>query len=528
MTSAGPTGRSAGSGASAISAEPEVAIVIPTIGRSSLGDLLASISASAAQTGGSVPIVVVVDDRPGTPRALTGLPRGLSVQVLHSGGRGPAAARNLGWRSVSARWIAFLDDDVLVDQNWLADLSGDLARAALSWVEAPGADRGSEVAGIQGRITVPIPRHRRPTDWERGTAGLETARWITADMAYRRDALQITGGFDERFPRAFREDADLALRVQREGYELRSGARRTVHPVRASPWWASVGQQRGNADDVLMQRIHGRGWRRRAVAPLGRRPQHLLTTASGLTALAAAVAGKRTTAAFAAAGWVGLTAEFALRRIAPGPRDRTEVAKMVGTSVAIPPAATWFWLRAVGTRTRTRIRLPDAVLVDRDGTIVKDVPYNGDPTLVQPMPGARAALDRLRRAGIPIAVVSNQSGIGRGLLSADSVAAVNARVEELLGPFDGWFVCPHTTQDGCSCRKPQPGLVHQAAQQLQVRADRCVLIGDIGADMSAAAAAGARGIIVPTDETLPEEVVAAAVTAETFGAAVDLVLTGAC
>jgi len=267
----------------------------------------------------------------------------------------------------------------------------------------------------------------------------------------------------------------------------------------------------------LMQRIHGRGWRRRAVAPLGRRPQHLLTTASGLTALAAAVAGKRTTAAFAAAGWVGLTAEFALRRIAPGPRDRTEAAKMVGTSVAIPPAATWFWLRAVGTRTRTRIRLPDAVLVDRDGTIVKDVPYNGD-----------AALDRLRRAGIPIAVVSNQSGIGRGLLSADSVAAVNARVEELLGPFDGWFVCPHTTQDGCSCRKPQPGLVHQAAQQLQVRADRCVLIGDIGSDMSAAAAAGARGILVPTDETLPEEVVAAAVTAETFGAAVDLVLTGAC
>lgn len=526
MTSAVPLTRPAGSGAAATSAAPDVAIVIPTIGRSSLGDLLSSISASAQRTGCPAPSVVVVDDRPGIPRALPGFPPELPVQVLHSGGRGPAAARNLGWRSVSARWIAFLDDDVLVDENWLADLSGDLARVALPSGGAPGAERGPEVAGIQGRITVPLPGHRRPTDWERGTAGLETARWITADMAYLRDALQLTGGFDERFPRAFREDADLALRVQRAGYELRSGNRRTVHPVRDSPWWASVGQQRGNADDVLMQRIHGRGWRRRAAAPLGRRPQHLLTTASGLTALAAAVAGKRATAAIAAAVWAGSTTEFAIRRIAPGPRDRTEVAKMVGTSVAIPPAATWFWLRAVGTR--ARIRLPEAVLVDRDGTIVKDVPYNGDPTLVKPMPGARAALDRLRRAGIPIAVVSNQSGIGRGLLTADAVAAVNARVEELLGPFDGWFVCPHTTADGCSCRKPQPGLVHQAAQQLQVRADRCVLIGDIGADMSAAAAAGARGILVPTDETLPEEVVAAAVTAETFGAAVDLVLTGAC
>ena len=78
---------------------------------------------------------------------------------------------------------------------------------------------------------------------------------------------------------------------------------------------------------------------------------------------------------------------------------------------------------------------PDAVLVDRDGTIVEDVPYNGDPEAVRPVAGARAALDRLRAAGIPVAVVSNQSGVARGLLRATEVDAVNARVAELLGPF---------------------------------------------------------------------------------------------
>ncbi len=69
-------------------------------------------------------------------------------------------------------------------------------------------------------------------------------------MAYRTDVLRRVGGFDERFPRAFREDADLALRVLDAGYGLVQGERRTQHPVRPAGWWASLHQQRGNADDV--------------------------------------------------------------------------------------------------------------------------------------------------------------------------------------------------------------------------------------------------------------------------------------
>ena len=93
------------------------------------------------------------------------------------------------------------------------------------------------------------------------------------------------------------------------------------------------------------------------------------------------------------------------------------------------------------------------MLLDRDDTLIVDVPYNGDPARVRPMPGARAALDRLRAAGVPTAVVSNQSGIGRGLLRADQVHRVNRRVEELLGPLGPWLICPHAPGDGCGCRR---------------------------------------------------------------------------
>jgi HAD superfamily hydrolase (TIGR01662 family) len=168
--------------------------------------------------------------------------------------------------------------------------------------------------------------------------------------------------------------------------------------------------------------------------------------------------------------------------------------------------------------------LYDAVLFDRDGTLIVDVPYNGDPARVEPMPGARAALDRLRAAGLRLGVVTNQSGLARGRFTARQLAAVNARVEELLGPFDTWQVCPHDDTAGCRCRKPAPGLIDNAAAALGSTPARCVVVGDIGRDMVAAGAAGATGIIVPTAVTLPAEVAAAPARAAGLGAAADLIL----
>jgi histidinol-phosphate phosphatase family protein len=252
---------------------------------------------------------------------------------------------------------------------------------------------------------------------------------------------------------------------------------------------------------------------------------HVATTAVGAVAVGAALLGRRRLALRGAATWLGATAELASERIAPGPRTPSEIATMLATSAVLPAAATFWWIVGlVRWRTVHRAKRPSAVLLDRDGTLVENVPYNGDPERVVPMPGAREALERLRSAGVPTAVVSNQSGIGRGLLTPQQVDAVNSRVEELLGPLGPWVVCPHDPSDACACRKPEPGLVIEAARSLGVDPRRCALVGDIGADVEAARRAGARPILVPNPATRAEEVESAAEVARDLPSAVELLI----
>jgi histidinol-phosphate phosphatase family protein len=468
--------------------------------------------------------VLLVDDRPDRSAPLVQPPHlgalAGRIVVLAGPARGPAAARNVGWREARAEWVAFLDDDVVPDPDWSQRLTDDLD------------DLGDDVAASQGRIDVPLPTDRRPTDRERCVAGLETAVWATADMAYRRTALAEVGGFDERFPRAYREDADLGLRVTEAGYRIVAGSRRIAHPVGPMDPLVSVRLQAGNADDVLMRALHGRDWRERAHVPSGRRPMHLTTVAAGAAGALGLATGRRGVATLGWAAWAGATAHFAWARIAPGPRTPKEVATMALTSALIPPAAAWHsakGLLALRSKLRAHGRRAtdlDAVLLDRDGTLVVDVPYNGDPERVRAMPGAAEALERLRSAGLDTAVVSNQSGVGRGMLQLDDVEAVNRRVEELLGPLGPWVVCPHSPDAGCDCRKPAPGLVLKAAELLGTDPSRCAVIGDIGADVEAAHAAGARAILVPTPKTRQEEIAAAPEVAPDLPSAVDRLLGG--
>jgi D-glycero-D-manno-heptose 1,7-bisphosphate phosphatase len=145
---------------------------------------------------------------------------------------------------------------------------------------------------------------------------------------------------------------------------------------------------------------------------------------------------------------------------------------------------------------------PRAVLFDRDGTLVVDVPYNGDPERVVPIDGARSCLDRLRAAGMRIAVVTNQSGIGRGLITLAQLDAVDARIETLLGPFDGWFVCTHAPEQNCDCRKPKPKLLLDAARVFGSDPSQCVFVGDKDEDAEAARRAGMPMLRIDADHTL--------------------------
>ncbi|GAB7046896.1 glycosyltransferase family 2 protein [Catenuloplanes indicus] len=301
----------------------------------------------ASAGGSATPVeILVVDDRADTAEPLE-LPAGLDAKVLAGRGAGPAAARNAGWRAASHEWVAFLDDDVVPEPGWLAALIGDLAGAP------------ARAGGVQGRLRVPLPAGRRPTDWERGTAALADGKWITADMAYRRAVLEVCQGFDERLPRAFREDAELAFRVRQAGWDLVRGGRTVTHPVRAEDRWVSVRQQRGNADDALLRRLYGPDWRHLLDIPPGRRARHAAVTAAGALTLLALAARRPRVAALTGALWAAGTAEFAAARVMPGPRTPREITTMLLTSAAIPPVAITWWLRG-WTRWRGADRLESA------------------------------------------------------------------------------------------------------------------------------------------------------------------------
>jgi D-glycero-D-manno-heptose 1,7-bisphosphate phosphatase len=168
---------------------------------------------------------------------------------------------------------------------------------------------------------------------------------------------------------------------------------------------------------------------------------------------------------------------------------------------------------------------PRLVLFDRDGTLTEDdPPYNGDPGLVRLRPTAREALLLLRDRGVAVGVISNQSGVGRGMLTRGQVEAVANRIEELLGRFDAWIFCPHTPEHGCECRKPAPGMVRAVSAALGVDPSETAVIGDIGADLGAAAAAGATGVLVPTAVTRAEEIAAASSVAPDLLTAVSSLL----
>jgi glycosyltransferase involved in cell wall biosynthesis len=300
-----------------------VTVVIPTLGRPSLTALL-----SALHLGDDAEILVI-DDRADRREPLIAP----GAKVLTGRAAGPGAARNTGWRTARHDWIVFLDDDVLPEPGWAERLRADLAAA------------GPDTGGVQGRIRVPLPAGRRPTDWERVTAALTDGEWITADMAYRRTALEQAGGFDERLPRAFREDAELAHRVRAAGWTLIRGERTVTHPVRPESRWVSVRTQRGNADDALLRRLYGPRWRTDLGIPPGRRPRHAAITAAAGLAVLAVAARRPLLAGLSAAAWAAGTAEFAAARIGPGPRDRREMVTMLATSAVIPPLAVAHWLR---------------------------------------------------------------------------------------------------------------------------------------------------------------------------------------
>lgn len=141
-----------------------------------------------------------------------------------------------------------------------------------------------------------------------------------------------------------------------------------------------------------------------------------------------------------------------------------------------------------------------AVFFDRDGTLIRDVGYPSDPRDVQLLPQAVEGLRLLRQTGYLLVVISNQSGIGRGYFGEMELQQVHERVVALFSDegvaFDGTYFCPHAPEDGCECRKPQPGMLRLAAEELEIDLAQSVMIGDKPSDVIAGKRAGCRTVLL--------------------------------
>jgi len=152
-----------------------------------------------------------------------------------------------------------------------------------------------------------------------------------------------------------------------------------------------------------------------------------------------------------------------------------------------------------------------AIFLDRDGVLIENIAgYVRSWSDVRPYPSAIAALTRLRHLPYPVLIVTNQSVVGRGLISSAEAEAMNARLVETIrasgGRIDGVFMCPHAPEDGCACRKPRPGLLLQARDELDLNLAESLLVGDALEDIQAAQAAGVgRAALVRTGRGATQE-----------------------
>jgi GT2 family glycosyltransferase len=277
---------------------PEVSVVVPTCGRPAL--LERCLAALGRQT----------------------LPRqAYEIIVIEDLKReGPAAARNRGWRRARAPVVAFTDDDTLPDADWLR-------RGLESFRLEPGAD------AVCGAVVMPLPR--RPTDYERDAQGLERAEFVTANCFLRRPLLERLGGFDERFPLAWREDSDLHFRLLEAGARIvREPRAVVVHPVRPAAWGVSLGQQRKAMFDALLFKKHPRLYLQR-IGPRLRWDYIAILASLLLVPLHPLFAGL----------WLLLTLRFFLKRLEGASRSPAHIAEMLVTSILIPPLALYWRLR---------------------------------------------------------------------------------------------------------------------------------------------------------------------------------------
>ncbi len=170
------------------------------------------------------------------------------------------------------------------------------------------------------------------------------------------------------------------------------------------------------------------------------------------------------------------------------------------------------------------------VVLDRDGTIIEECVYLSDPKQVKLLPGVGRALRELKQMGFGLVVITNQSGVGRGLFDEEQLRRIHERLRQQLEAegvrLDGLYVCPHTPEDDCLCRKPRLGLIQKASEELGFSPQDSIVVGDKACDIDMGRAAGAVTLLVRTGYGIrveAEESVATDYVADDLQAAVEII-----
>ncbi|MGN6181325.1 MAG: glycosyltransferase [Mucilaginibacter sp.] len=245
--------------------------------------------------------------------------------------KGPAAARNFGWLNAKADIIAFTDDDCMPDEYWLAEIRRNISPNSLQ--------------AVTGKVIV--PRSKRPTDYAKNTAGLEDADFVTANCACSKAALLRTGGFDEQFSMAWREDSDLEFKLISQRIPVKKvNSAVVVHPVRDAKWGVSIKDQRKTLYNALLYKKYPELYRQK-IQPSPPIIYYAIISAF-ICALAGFVIGAKAIALTGLLIWLTLTVYFTVKRLYAADRSPTHIAEMVVTSFVIPFLAIyWQWYGAI-------------------------------------------------------------------------------------------------------------------------------------------------------------------------------------
>jgi glycosyltransferase involved in cell wall biosynthesis len=244
--------------------------------------------------------------------------------------KGPAAARNYGWKNALGQIIAFTDDDCIPDSHWLSEIAKHC--------------HSDEDVAITGKVVVPLSPN--PTDYELNTSHLQTADFITANCACTKKALEKAGGFDERFSMAWREDSDLHFKLMSNDIPIKKVKTAIItHPVRSTKWGISIKEQKKTMYDALLYKKYPRLYRKK-IQPNPPILYYAIILAF-LIMVGGLIAKNQSITTVGLVTWISLTTYFTFKRLHNTRLSFNHIAEMVVTSIVIPFLSIfWQWYGA--------------------------------------------------------------------------------------------------------------------------------------------------------------------------------------